>query len=1097
MKFNRLIIFILMFILIPIKPYAEVLNDSKFESISIDDGLSNEYVIAIFQDSKGYMWIGTKDGLNRYDGERIKLYNCNSQEDNTLSSTYITSIEEDVNRNIWIGTDNGLDFLIRDTGTIIRMKDINDKYNLGNLKITSLLKSSYEENIMWVGTENGLIKINIKDETIKAFYSDPNDSNSLSSSSITCLEEGEDGYLWVGTRLGINLIDENLMINNNKKEDKLFIKYISKDNLGNMWISTKEGIFIINMREEKKDELIIINCDGAKKYNMKENSFSTIYDFEDDKVIFYSNFILNDSNNNTWLSTSNGAIKYSRDKNTFSVFKKDISTKNSISSNVITCFFEDSNGTIWIGTDKGISILNDSAIFNYISKKNRNIVSILQQNDYIWIATKFDGIYIYEENGNLESFLYEEETLNLSDRYIKSMFEISDRYMVIATNKEMISLDTVDYIYTEIRIGEDSSSELNYLYYDDKDVWIATTSDFYSYNIDRDERKYYSESMSELGINPGLVNYILSDIKDENIIWLGGVEIGLIKFHKEKGVIDRYTKDSSDENSIINNYINCMTFDNSGNLWIGTNIGLCKFDLNTEKFTSYTTAEGLTNNFINSILIDDNNNTWISTNNGLNKYDVEKDTIINYTKMDGLYGYQFNLNSSLKLKDGTMIFGSTEGFTYFNVDDLLDYKMNKDEVVIGDINIGNTRAIYDGKELVLDYNYKNLYINFFLPNYESLNNINYQYILEGIDSDWMYIGDRSEINFKSLEPGKYTLKIRARDGHGELTKETTMNIRVKNPIWKTPLAYSIYIAILLAIAIYIFNYVKILQHLVNQKTMKLNKQLEENKKLSKELIDNEKFKNNYFVNLSHELRTPINVIMSTVQLINILNKDKNITYDKINQYMSIVHKSCNNLLKIINDIIDSSKIETGKYKISKKNNDIVYIVEEVALNMRNYIEEKGLSLIIDPDMEEKEISFDETEIERCIINLLGNAVKFTPKGGEIRVFIKEVQDYVEITVEDTGIGISKADEEFIFKRFSQVEGTGVINATSSGIGLTLVKYIVELHGGYIKLESEINKGSRFTIGLPNVLENVEEKNEIILNHNGKNPSFKGKEFLVD
>ena len=173
--------------------------------------------------------------------------------------------------------------------------------------------------------------------------------------------------------------------------------------------------------------------------------------------------------------------------------------------------------------------------------------------------------------------------------------------------------------------------------------------------------------------------------------------------------------------------------------------------------------------------------------------------------------------------------------------------------------------------------------------------------------------------------------------------------------------------------------------------------------------------------------------------------------------MEIVHKSCKNLLKIINDIIDSSKIETGKYKIYKKNNDIVYIVEEVALNMSNYIEDKGLSLIIDPDMEEKVISFDETEIERCIINLLGNAVKFTKKGGEIRVYIKEVKDYIEITVEDTGIGISKCDQEFIFKRFSQVEGTGAIKATSSGIGLTLVKYIVELHGGYIKLQSEVNK----------------------------------------
>ena len=253
--------------------------------------------------------------------------------------------------------------------------------------------------------------------------------------------------------------------------------------------------------------------------------------------------------------------------------------------------------------------------------------------------------------------------------------------------------------------------------------------------------------------------------------------------------------------------------------------------------------------------------------------------------------------------------------------------------------------------------------------------------------------------------------------------------------------------------------------------------MEENKRLSQEIIDQEKFKNNYFVNLSHELRTPINVIISTVQLINIISKRKNLTQDKFNEYMGIIRKNCDNLLKIINDIIDSSKIETGKYIINKKNNDIVYIVEETALNMSKFIEDKGLSLIIDPEMEEKIISCDETEIGRCIVNLLANAVKFTKEGGEIRVYIKEVENYIEITVEDTGIGISKEDQEFIFKRFSQVGDNKSIKVSSSGIGLTLVKYIVELHNGYIKLESEINKGSKFIIGLPDIIENTEYNND--------------------
>ena len=298
------------------------------------------------------------------------------------------------------------------------------------------------------------------------------------------------------------------------------------------------------------------------------------------------------------------------------------------------------------------------------------------------------------------------------------------------------------------------------------------------------------------------------------------------------------------------------------------------------------------------------------------------------------------------------------------------------------------------------------------------------------------------------------------------------NISINDELSNEYITTIFYVSIILEFCIYVFNYVKILQHLVNKKTMKLNNQLEENKRLSEEIIDKEKFKNNYFINLSHELRTPINVINSTVQLINSLNESKNVTNEKLNDYMNIISKNCNHLLKIINDIIDSSKIETGKYKINKENNDIVYIVEEAALNMSKFIEEKGINLIIDPDIEEKIISCDETEIERCIINLLANAVKFTEEGGEIRIYIKEIKDNIEITVEDTGIGISKEDQEFIFKRFEQVESTEVTKVSSSGIGLTLVKYVIELHGGYIRLESEINKGSRFTIGLPDIVQGL-------------------------
>lgn len=1076
-------------ILMPNKVSAEPLIKEQFEKLSIDEGLSNEHVTTIFQDSKGYMWIGTVDGLNRYDGNKIKIYNSSNENRNTLSSTYIMDVEEDSYGNIWIATDCGLDFFIRDTDTIIRMKDIStDKYNLGKLKITSLLRSTQEENVMWVGTENGLMKIDIKNNSIKAFYKDENDVNSLSSSYITCLEEDENTSIWVGTNYGLNIIDKDYKIIQNEfegNERNLFIYSIEKDTLGNVAISTKEGIFVYNTRETEKVYLWIADNDGIKKYDTKEKSLKYIYNenLKVSGILNNSNFIMTDSKNNIWVSSSNGVIRYSGSKQKIDILKKDSNNPNSLSSNAITCFYEDFNGTIWVGTEKGVNILNNNNQFNSSNSLgylyDKSIVSLLLHDEYLLIATKTDGIYITDrKTGDLLEHIYKNNgKVDLSNQYIKSLLEVNDDYVIAITNKGIISINVKESLYDYHEIEDGFASELNYAYNDGELIWLASTSKFYSYNIYTKEKLYYNNDLEKVNINPRRIKYILPDNKDKNILWLGGIDTGLVKYDKKKGVIEQYKKESNDSNSLINDYINCMTFDNSGNLWIGTNIGLSKFEIESNKFTSYTTSQGLTNNFINSILIDDNNNLWISTNRGLNKFDSEKEKLINFTKLDGLYEEQFNLNSSIKLENGIMIFGSTSGCTYFYPDDIVLPKINKNNVVIADIYVGSNKVDYNGDELILEHDNKDLSISYFYPNYENVNNITYEFKVEGIDSEWIYIESKNKLSFKTLRPGKYILKIRARGAHAELTEETKVNIRVKNSIWKTPFAYLTYISIIIVVVSCIIHYVKILQKLVDQKTIKLNKQLEENKKLSKEIIEKEKFKNKYFVNLSHELRTPINIIASTIQLINALNKDKVLTYEKYNEYMKIISNSCNNLLKIINDIIDSSKIETGQYKISKKNNDIVFVVEESALNMSKFIEEKGLSLIIEPDMEEKIISCDATEIERCVTNLLANAVKFTPEGGEIRVFIKEVINNIEIIIEDTGIGISKEDQEFIFKRFSQVEGTGATKASSSGIGLTLVKYITELHGGYVKLESEVNKGSRFIIGLPDILEDNIGNNE--------------------
>ena len=381
--------------LITSKVSAEALKNEEFERLSIDEGLSNEHVTAVFQDSKGYMWIGTKDGLNRFDGERTKIYNC-STNDNTLSSTYIEAIQEDSYGNIWVGTDNGLDIIVRDTDTIIRMKDQKeDKFNLGELEITSLLNNDNEEDIMWVGTEDGLMKIDIESETIEAFYHDKNNKNSLTNSSITCLEQGEDSSIWVGTKQGVNLIDKNKNIYNNEiltYKNELFVYDIEHDNSGKIWISTKEGIFISDSNKKQREFIWIINENSIKRYDIKEKKINKIYYSKSKNIYSNNDSVLVDSEGNAWISSSNGINKYLNYKKRYAS-NKCCDYETYLSGYAITSIYEDFNGTIWVGSEKGVYILNNQNQFNNYDH-SENIVSIIPCNGYIWIATKYKGIYI-------------------------------------------------------------------------------------------------------------------------------------------------------------------------------------------------------------------------------------------------------------------------------------------------------------------------------------------------------------------------------------------------------------------------------------------------------------------------------------------------------------------------------------------------------------------------------------------------------------------------------------------------------------------------------------------------------------------------------
>lgn len=736
-------------------------------------------------------------------------------------------------------------------------------------------------------------------------------------------------------------------------------------------------------------------------------------------------YIYQDSIGYMWIGTKDGLNQYNG--NMVVQYTYQYGNEKSLTSPCITSINEDDSGNIWVGTDSGLNIINrneDKVIRIESGEQNEDmlsnyVITSIYKDSYgvMWVGTT-NGLNRYDEKNNKFIKYYSDGTnTNITNNYITDIDENELGELWVSTMNGISIIDLKTY---SIRNGRDKYNNIEYIYSVDKDnygdMWVlGKESVFKIINKDYEVGIYNIYDCENLS---GTMTKVLCHSNGD--VWLSR-GTGLIRYTLSSNETKIYTETS---NYLISNSISCLYEDKSGVLWVGTNKGLSKFIINENRF-------------------------------------------INFTERDGVSGNQFNKRAAYKTKEGHLLFGTTEGVVSFDPNNIEEITPKVDKVVLDTLLINGELFISDGDNIELNHDENNITIQYFLPNYTRIGSITYLYKMDGVNKEWISDSRGGYATYTMLKPGKYTFRVKAVKSDGSFTEESTVSFVIKKPFWKSNIVYCIFIIVALLIILNIVYRVKFLKKLVDNQTKEINRQLEENKKLYERNIRNEKFKNDYFVNLSHELRTPISIILSVLQLLDSLKENGNVTKERQLHYMDVIRKSSKSLLDIINDIIDSSKIESGTYKINKeKNIDIIYLVEETALNMSDYINSKGIELIIDPEVEELPICCDPNEIQRCIINLIGNAVKFTEENGQIKVLIKADDSNVSISIEDNGLGISKDDQEFIFKRFEQGKNINSTKVSSSGIGLTLVKYIVELHDGHVKLESELNKGSKFTIVLP-------------------------------
>lgn len=1058
-------------------------NSLYFKHLTRDNNLSSNHVNCICEDEYGFIWFGTEDGLNKYDGYNFEIFRHGINDTTGISDNRVQCIIGDnKNGNLWIGTTNGLNYFNKSTYKFT--KYFKNSFNNCGLSDNSIMSLCFDkDSSLWVGTEKGL---NILDKTGKQFipFKILNTKYNAFENSIWTIYCDYKNRIWIGTMKGLFIFNkkDSSIINYNQNNNIHSIRNIYEDKNNNIWICTdKQGIFLIEQGNLNNKSINYNKENGSlinnRAHNVVEDSFGYYYIINRDGGLTYFN------------QKQNKIHKYIPDKY----------NPNSLNSKALISIYKDSKGIIWIGTfSSGINYIDNqrkpfehyTINFKETGLFNNNIRSLFEDSQgNIWVGTK--------EGGGLSKFDRDRGTFkhykndpnnkfSLSDDYIFSINEIDSNLLLVGTYRK--GLDIFDktkdkfyhYSHNKNDLQSISSNRVSAIFKDQQGtIWIGNDEE--TDIFDPDNRVFTKTNIK-------LVFCFCNE--GANNIWMGTKTNGLYLYNKTTGksIIFNYSQDS--KSGINNNNIRSIKKDSKNNLWIGTEGGgVNVMDIKNKKFRAFTEKDGLSNNRVCGLLIDELDNIWISTTNGLSKFipppakhlfdENHKGEFRNYNINDGLQGNEFESLVCLQTKNGEMLFGGRNGFNIFHPSKIVD-NPNKPNIVINDLKLFNKSVkigdenspivnhISQTKELTLSNYQTVITLEFIALNYTSPEKVQYSYMLEGFDKDWVKSGTKRTATYTNLDQGNYIFRVIASNNDGIWnTKGATLKINILPPFWKTKWAYVIYGILILLILALIRKYSIIG---AEEKTKLLVERYEHEKA---EEVNSIKLK--FFTNISHEFRTPLTLILGPLE--NLLSSDIN---DTVKKQLLLMRRNAELMLRLINQLLDVRKSETGNLKLKTTNDDIVNFIKETAILFNSLAEQNTIKFAVKTDFDNYNIWFDHEKLEKVLFNLLSNAFKFTPVNGKISISIskfvsenakkpffskKQLDEYIEIKVTDTGIGISKKMIGHIFERFFQIKSSGS-EYQGTGIGLSLTRDLVRLHGGKITAESQENQGSCFTVRLP-------------------------------
>ncbi|WCT11069.1 hybrid sensor histidine kinase/response regulator transcription factor [Mucilaginibacter jinjuensis] len=1078
-------------------------NDKyQFSHLDINNGLSSNQINCIFKDSKGFMWFGTTSGLNRYDGYKFRVFKNESKDTSSISDNYVSRIYEGPGKKMWVYTHNN--YSIYDPATEKFYNNINPE--LARLQILTndlgFIKKDSRGNYWFSTSEKGLYCYHEASNTTTYYSQSFASKPTLHSNWVMDMVDCGNGNVWLIYSDGVF---EKLDVAHHKIVDRAALPAsicqnkapvnfsIQLDNDRKLWIwaaAKSVGVYsyntgsktlkhysketpgsllnsnIINSVIIGDDHKIWIGTDhgGINVIDPKTDKVTYLLPHEDDpKSLMGDNVVLyKDQDGIIWAGTyKQGISYYHKGIFQFPVIRRFPSDKASLPAEDVDCFEEDHKGNLWVGTNGGGLIYYDQNKHQFTNyKHNPNNINSLTGDVVVSLCIDHEGkLWIGTYFGGLDCF----------DGKTFTHYRADDK------NAGAI-LD--DRIYT---IFEDKVYN----------IWVGTFAG--GVNIFNRKTQTFSAPYNK-ALNSRYIGVLYPDKKGN--VWVGE-DKGLDFINTQTHKVTHYIHNAHNANSLVARDVNCLIEDRRQLVWIGTKGGLSILNPVTNQFTNLDGEKGLPANNIVNILEDKQGRIWCSTTRGVTcitltgaannyKFDIK-----NFDESDGLQGREFNVNAAFKTREGKLIFGGAHGFNLFDPAQIgisshkpplvfTDLQLFNKSVVVGDTIKGSVvleKSISDTKAIVFNHSQNVFSLEFAACDFFNPNKVQYQYQLEGFDKTWLSTSANTRrATYTNLDAGDYIFKVKAFNSNNvKNASYINLKITVLPPFWKSPLAYLLYFLGFVASLFYIRH-----RGILKLKTefAAQQHQLEIERKAAHEVLEARRMheldlmKIKFFTNVSHEFRTPLSLILSPIeQLIKINEKPEQ------QQQLQMIKRNGRRLLNLVNQLLDFRKMEFKELKLSLTRGDIVAFVKEISCSFTDIAQQKNLRYVFDSEIETLITEFDHDKLERILFNLLSNAFKFTPSGGHICILLSlnknestEKQQMLEIKVIDTGIGITTDKQDKIFERFFQDDMPQNLLNQGSGIGLSITREFVKMHGGEISVESEPNHGSCFTILLPVVAE---------------------------